>query len=437
MTTLLFGALLSSTVRANPEPTAYDARSASLGQTGASYLDRPAALAINPALLAELGKFDASVGLAALWISTKSPLQGPNSSVKDSQFAPLGALFLAGRIAPRVVFGGGFYIETVAAASYARVTFLDGEPSNAAPQDLDASLVVAEAAWGIGIRLDKAKKWNLGLALRLPFARVNLDIYHNLAPVFNPPGSDAIAYTRLDAALGGVGFPSPRIGLSYRPVKKVWLGASYRMYSKIHLTGSGNLELAGRPISPDVVAEWVVPHAIQLGLAYWPTDHLLLAFEFRAQFHGAQRHGNEELRIELDPVGTIVVPLGWRNALSGRLGVEYKLNNLIDLRSGLNMGRSATPDQWALYLAPPPGLEVRIGGGLGFHWKRVDFDIGAVFGFANRNLSGQDGQPATVPGSNPAEVVRLCSRDQIVRAGCSGDYQLLSLAGFVQVRYRK
>jgi hypothetical protein len=42
---------------ANTEPTAYDTRSVSMGETGVSFLERPAAIAINPALVTGIKKF--------------------------------------------------------------------------------------------------------------------------------------------------------------------------------------------------------------------------------------------------------------------------------------------------------------------------------------------------------------------------------------------
>jgi hypothetical protein len=55
---------------ANTEPTTYDTRSLTLAQAGVSFLERPAAIAINPALLTGI---DAVAGMPAYWTLLEGP----------------------------------------------------------------------------------------------------------------------------------------------------------------------------------------------------------------------------------------------------------------------------------------------------------------------------------------------------------------------------
>jgi hypothetical protein len=116
---------------ANPEPTAYDSRSIGMGLTGATYLDQPAALVMNPANLEGIGKLGFTINFAALMVAQRAPVEGPNTQVDSGLgFGPLPSGFIAGRIAPRVVFAGGIYIETGYGSAFEDVVCLDGEATD-------------------------------------------------------------------------------------------------------------------------------------------------------------------------------------------------------------------------------------------------------------------------------------------------------------------
>ena len=67
------------------------------------------------------------------------------------------------------------------------------------------------------------------------------------------------------------------------------------------------------------------------GVSYQANSHLLLAFEARAQFHGAEKTGNLNqtviatlTRLASSPRRSIVVPFGWQNSWSAKIGFEYR-----------------------------------------------------------------------------------------------------------------
>lgn len=423
-----FLALLSaaSTARANPEPTAYDQRSVAMGLTGTSYLERPAALALNPANLEGIETFGTSVMFNMLFVNQTAPVRGPDNPSIDSGvgLGPLGSFFIAGRIAPRVVFGGGVYVETGYGSSFDNVEDVDGIPNQSGnPEDMDVTFFVGEVAFGPSIRLNE--HWNIGIALRLPFSKQVASLYQNIGAVFG-----TTSYGRVKNDLGGVGFPSPRFGITYKPNDKWSIGAMYRAYSKINLKGTTETELPGFPLPKlDAEADWVLPHAFQAGVAFWPIKKLLIAAEFRMQFHGADKQGNDAqvVTTEGDFPFEIAVPFGWNNVLSGKVGVEYSVSHLIDVRGGFNLARSATSDQWAQYFTPPPGFNGFVSAGLGFNWERVALDISGAFAFGGDTVDqdyASQNSPATVPGTDPPEQINLCSSDQVVRTACAGDYQV-------------
>ncbi|MDH3846021.1 MAG: hypothetical protein OES69_18930, partial [Myxococcales bacterium] len=105
---LVAGLLTPASASANPEPTAYDSRSIAMGLTGVTFLDRPAALVLNPANLEGIENLGFTFNFTALFTNQRAPVAGPNTRVDSGVgFGPIPSGFIAGRIAPRVVFAGG------------------------------------------------------------------------------------------------------------------------------------------------------------------------------------------------------------------------------------------------------------------------------------------------------------------------------------------
>jgi hypothetical protein len=453
---VLTGLLTPAFASANPEPTAYDTRSIGMGLTGVTFLQRPAALALNPANLEGIKKLGFTFNFTNLLVNQTAPVMGPNTSVSSGLgYGPLPSGFIAGRIAPRVVFAGGIYIETGYGSSFNDVTCLDGDPvgpapdyepntdtnpgpgqcTNPDPQNLKVTFFVGEFASGFSFRVHE-KFW-LGVALRLPFSKQVADLYQNVGAAL---GSSS--YGRVKNDLGGMGFPSPKIGFTWKPHKKVNISLMYRMYSKISLYGTTETELL-----PGVVlnsrANWNIPNALAYGISYQATSHALLALEGRTQFHAAKKTGNPNQTVTAtDPNGNLpdfvtVVPFGWKNVWSVKVGFEYRFTkDLLALRLGANIAESATTGQFAQYFTPPPGLSGNLAGGLGFYWKdrnnpeikdKYQLDLGGAFAFTTGTIGDEYiGTTAQIPGTNPAQDVVLCSDDQVVRTGCPGNYKVLT-----------
>lgn len=418
-----------------------------MGLTGTTYLERPAALAINPANLEGIETFGFSLAFTGLLVKQWAPVQGPNTRLDSGLgIGPLPAAFVAGRIAPRVVFAAGIYIETGYGSSFDNVECLDGDVvgpapeyvpdnntatcTNSEPQDLNVSFFVGEFSAGTSIRVTD-QLW-LGVALRLPFSKQVADLWQNVGAALG-----GVAYNRVKNDLGGVGFPSPRFGVTWKPHKKVTIGAMYRMFAKIKMSGTTESTLITGLTGDDkldATANWFVPHAIQFGIALKPNERLILAFESRLQFHGASKSGNKSQIVNVqspttDFETTIVVPFGWQTAWSVKWGVEYRFPiDLLAFRGGVNFARSATTGEWAQYFTPPPGFSGNLTAGLGFYWDdrtgqqkdKYMLDVGTAFAWSAGSLSEKYiGTTSTIPGTTDTEV--LCSDQQVIRTGCPGD----------------
>lgn len=451
---LLVGLLIPAFASANPEPTAYDSRSIGMGLTGTTFMDQPAALALNPANLEGIPKLGFTFNFTNLLVNQTAPVQGPNTSVSSGLgYGPLPSGFIAGRIAPRVVFAGGIYIETGYGSSFKGVQCVDGVPvtdppdnvpdtnpatcDNGEPQDLDVTFFVGEFATGFSFNAHE--KFQLGLALRLPFSKQTASLYQNVGAAF---GLDF--YGRVKNDLGGVGVPSIRFGFTIKPHRKVRISGMYRAASKIKLTGETETALASgaEPLKLDSEADWFIPHAVAFGVSYQANSHLLLAFEGRLQFHGADKSGNKNQTVIASSDGnvlqTLVVPFGWENTWSAKIGFEYRFKkDVLALRLGSNIAKSATSGVFAQYFTPPPGLSGNITGGLGFYWAdrnnaeikdKYRLDLATAFAFTTGDIGDEyiDGPPVLIPGTDPEQTVQPCSTEQVVRTGCPGNYKVLT-----------
>lgn len=466
---LLVGALIAPTsASANPEPTAYDTRSISMGLTGTTYVERASALVLNPANMEGIKKLGFTLNFTGIFTNQIAPIQGPNTEGRSGTgFGPIPSGFIAGRIAPRVVFAAGLVIETGYGSSFDNVVCLDGDPvspdpglgnnpphtpdtnpatcTNSDPQNLDVTFFVGEASVGTSFKIHE-KFW-LGLALRLPFSKQVADLWQNVGAAIGFP-----SYGRVKNDLSGVGFPSPRLGITIKPHEKVTIGIMYRMWSRIKLTGTTETSIltdpeTGNPLQLNSVADWNIPHALQFGLSFQANPYLLNAFELRLQFHGAENQGNRNQTVIASLPGggldlTTVVGFGWETVWSAKYGVEYRFRkaDFMSWRGGLNVARSAATEEWAQYFTPPPGISVTGMTGLGFYWNdrnnpevrdKYMLDIGTLISYSGTNIGSEYiGTSQEIPGGGGSSEI-LCSgtgRDvngefvngQVVRTGCPG-----------------
>lgn len=456
---LLAGLLAPALASANPEPTAYDSRSIGMGLTGVTYLDRPAALVLNPANLEGIDKLGFTLNFTGLFVNTRAPVQGPNTSVDTGvSFGPMPSGFVAGRIAPRVVFAAGIYLETGYGSDFGNVVCIDGDPvggppdyspdtdpatcTNPDPHSLDVRFFVGEFAAGFSFRAHD-KVW-LGVALRLPFSKQSADLWQNTAAALPGYTPGMPNYGGVQNDLGGMGFPSPRFGITIKPHRKINISAMYRMYSKINLTGTTRIALSpgAEPLTLDSQADWYIPHALEFGLSYQANIHMLFAFEARVQFHAAEKSGNRNQTVVASlPDGTVlsttVVPFGWQNAWIVKLGFEYRFTKeLLALRLGTNISTPATTPVFAQYFTPPPApfMLSALSGGLGFYWHdrnepslkdKYRLDLAGMFTFTGTDIGDEYiGTEQPIPGSTDTAVV--CTDQQVVRTGCPGSYRVFS-----------
>jgi hypothetical protein len=358
------------------------------------------------------------------------------------------------------VFAGGVYIETGYGSSFSQVQCVDGDLvdpnppdqpasggdyvpdtnpatcTNGAPQDMDVTFFVGEFSTGFSFLAHE--KFQLGLALRLPFSKQVGDLWQNIGAATG----GATRYDRVKNDIGGIGFPSARFGFTIKPHKKVRISAMYRAPTKIKLTGTTTTTLApgADPLTLGSEADWFLPHAIQFGVSVQANSHMLWALEARGQFHSADKYGNKNQTVTSTLPGggelTTVVGFDWQDAWGVKLGFEYRFTkDLLALRLGFNAAKSATSGPFTQIFTPPPGFSPFGSAGLGFYWDdrndksikdKYRLDLAGAFGGSFGNIGNEYiGQEVEVPGGGGATEL-ICSDQQVVRTGCPGQYRALT-----------
>jgi len=368
---LKVGVLLPSAVFASTEPPgAYDGRSLAMGGTGAAYIHDPAAVYHNPAGLAGIERFSATLDFTGFSPRYTTPLNGDQTSVKsDSTIYPFFLVGAAYRLMDRVVVGVAAYETAMFGSGYSKVASLGG-------QDLNLEILFIEAAPTVAVTI--VDHFSVGLGYRLTYAR---ESYHA------PTGSGTVA----DQVLTGTNFAGFHAGLHYQPDPDWQFGLTYRSQVTASLSGNTTVSNAQGSQMLPTVSSVSSPHVFRFGVSHALLDgKALVAMDLKYLLYSLS---NKQLVVTTRG-GSTTMPLNWQDVLSASVGFEYRLSNWA-LRAGYAISQSATPDSTAGYFTVPPGVINSFHAGLGFLYDYWEFDLGGLYAFAGKdNLQPQDSQSA-------------------------------------------
>lgn len=403
----------------------FDARSAGMGGTGAAFLDSPGAIPTNPALLDQIGQL--SVSLDVLYVSAQTqapytvyhldPTTGQRFRNYETMRAPatsaaLPFFGLAYRVSERVTVGAAAYpvLGQGVTSSY-----------RPAPDEYPNVVAVNQAAMGLieaGVPVTVRVLDNLSVAImwRISYMTqsISLPVPSGSWPGAPPAGVLILPSenrsVNADMQLTGVNFGGVQLGLLYKPVSALRLGLTYRSKVVVDGTGTTTTSLGGTPTVLDTMTSYTNPHVLRAGVALSVLkDALLIAADFKylmyAESYKAQRittlmNGDEK---------TIVQPLNWKNAYTVQLGAEYKLAEAWRLRAGYILSTSATPEQSAIALAPPPGNAHLFSAGLGIKiLDTMNLDLSGAYVALSTHINTASEHNAGV-GTYAAEAVNFAA----------------------------
>lgn len=345
-------------------PALYDARSAGMGGAGYAFSDSGAAPFFNPANMDLWEKTAVTLAGTPTFGRVSAPFAGPGTETDSTRgFAPF--LLVGGgyRVQERVVLGLAAYVTGGVGSSYENVESLGGE-------DLDLAVGLGEISVPISVRaLDNL---SFGVAFRVVLAFQNSD-------ALDPTTGD-----RLQQNQFGVGVPGFLVGLNYRPIDRFALSLTYK--SRVNIDFDGDTTLADGT-NVNTTSEWFLPHSFQIGSALWFLhEALLIAIDLNFQFYD-QSHNTVTTTLDVPPTEIEqTVILNWRNTVTAKFGIEYRVSPLFSARVGYVVGNSAVPKSGASPFLPTPGVLQGVTAGFGFDVGDFEIAIALIFSFANTEV---------------------------------------------------
>ena len=439
-----------SVARANPEPTAnYDASVAGMGGIALPTLETAAALFHNPAQLDHIERYALTAVVTSLLVDLEAPFAGPGSESKSGTiYAPL--IFAGGvaRVHDRVTVGLGAYVTTGFGGGFRNVPCVGNGTCDfelTPPADQTVTLFIAELAVPISVRI--SDKLTLGVSVRLPWGRQDVNVHQELPSVRVGEANWGVA----DQRVSGFGIPGVLLGASYRPSRNWTLALTYRSKVWVNMSGStlpapimiGDNEVQPLPLATDT--QWVVPHMIRAGVAWRGFGgRLTIAAEFKVQMHA---EANREQRFRLTPSpeedaiiaavtpNVTVADFSWKNVFNGAIGAQYFVTEIFPIRAGLSMANAASNANTLTPFSPQPGILFGVYAGIGVHVGSLLVDLAWSWGGGPGYTKTENG-PLCIPyGDRTGREGR--DRTLATTGGCAGTYDANSHSISLSATYRR
>jgi long-subunit fatty acid transport protein len=375
----------------------YDARSHGMGGTGVAFIDSAGALAINPALLDQINKLTVTADLFGIVSQSQLPYsvyhQNPDGSYYKNYETVRGKrtkgvlpfLGVAVRVHKRIVLGSGIYPVFPQGLRSTYRPAPDQFPNTVGTNEITNIQVEAGEALAIRVfdNLSLALMWRITYLNQslstptpngVPPAGVQLDMTRD-------PSNPSVINTKQD--IDGWNFKGMQFGVLYKPLPNLRLGFTYR--NKVNVRGDGITKTPVGGMLVNIPTEGGVssPHALRGGFALaLLKNRLLVAGDFKYNFY---KEAWKTATLELNYPGlgptTVKTPTNWYNSWVVEVGAEYKVIDIVAVRTGYTILKSATNPDYAQGFMAPPGYShlamAGVGVKLGDHFD-VDVAAGAV-----------------------------------------------------------
>ncbi|MFZ5890399.1 MAG: OmpP1/FadL family transporter [Myxococcota bacterium] len=391
-------------------PMLYSARHIGMGGTAVGYVHDPSALFHNPAGLADVRHAAALVDFSLLLGRLhSSPNLTATNVESELTVAPFFMVAGAFRLTPWLTAGLGLYPIASSGATY----------RHGAPGFEDkTSLMFVEATPALAAQLGKQVR--IGLGYRITFVR--LERYTG--------NRDDGSTPFLDFKLSGFNFFGLRAGLKYTPTKRLSLGLVYRQKTTTRV--EDELGIATRNYYRDVSTDFVLPTKFGAGARYDFDDlgpHLSLAADVEYSLN-SENQGSPLRGVPLGTSSEVAVPnvFGWKDSVTLRLGVEYRLLPDVELerdRLALRVGyifdsRTANPQYPTAFGTPPAATQV-FTAGAGYDFGRWQSNVALAYRFGSASVTSAD--------------LNAAGRKDCAFCGVAGDYSIKLTGIYLDASY--
>jgi long-chain fatty acid transport protein len=300
-------------------------------------------------------------------------------------------------------FGLGVYVPAGLGAEWDLADF--GVPSSA-NLELLSEIGVVNISPSVAYQVND--KFSIGVAVNISYAM--FDMRQQVS------GADAgLGLYQFEETSTGLGYGAT-IGLKYKFNDQLSAGATFRLASKVSMSGTAKNPLfPALPTIPGVIApgpgesdfdrDVTWPIWIAGGFAYKPSKKLTLTFDAQySQWSELDKlvatYDDAYWQAALSAEGDNEFQLDWKDAVQIRLGGEYMVSDETALRFGYYYDPAPAPDETLNVLFPSSTNHVgTLGIGHSFGKYRVDAAAEYLFG-AERKID----PPAAQPGTHQLDV---------------------------------
>ena len=353
------------------------ARANSLGSAMVGRADDPSAIFFNPAGITQLPGFQVMGGAIVIapgtTVTTSHPGIGETSNSTDGHIWFPPHLYATYQINNHLWLGFGMF------SPFGLGSEFDGDW----PGRFNSYRVIIETlninpniAWKIN------DEWSVAAGFNAMW--FNLDLRNKIDPIRtgNNPRNLFNVDQRLEGDSWGFG---GNVGVRYQPLDWLAFGASYR--SRVKQTVEGRADFA-RPRQlrrtpffrdTDATGSIVLPDELFLGVTFYPSK--VWSIELGAFWTNWSTF--DELTIHyknaIAPgVDSATREKNWTDVWRIHGGVEYKVCDWLDLRTGYEYDMEPIPDDHADYLVPANDRHL-FAFGPGLHWGPWNFDLSYMY----------------------------------------------------------
>jgi long-chain fatty acid transport protein len=353
----------------------HDARVTGRAGATAASNETASAIVFNPAGIARVVGTTFSVG-GALYIAEGGYESSTQDRVTtDSPPSPVPNLYIASRVHDMVAIGLGFHLPFGLAVSWP-----DDHPQSTVAQE--SSLRTLFISPAVGINLEKqVPGLSIGGGVDIVPASIKLERSLQFG---DTRGTVALAADGI-----GVGF---RAGVMYHPpkVKGLKLGVMYRSKVALDFEGQSDIDIADPyrsqlPMDGDATSSIDLPQSVWGGVAYGVEN---LEVELNAVWIGwkstfpedTERGSGTSLIIHLPGDQTTAVPEDYKNTLTWRLGLDYRLPaQKLNLRAGFIYDPTPIPTSTVTAQLPDVDRIALTAGASRELTPSVDFHLGVLW----------------------------------------------------------
>jgi long-chain fatty acid transport protein len=346
------------------------------GGTNLGYADNGSMLHDNPGAMGQMCGFE-MFQLGGSFLFTQFDYGDPDNTLSRSQnqVYPLPEISYIRKLSDEFAVGGGIFTPT----GFGAINNLEGPTPYSGTRKYESFGSLTKILLGASYTPRNYDFFSIGATLGPALSFVNLEGPYTL----QGPTAPGLP-TLLDLGIDGTGI-SWSVGASAQITDYTSVGLSY--LGEVSMDAEGEVGLQS-PLGPthyhgEAKIKW--PASLGGGFRTQLTDRVVVATDV-VWYNWSDSFDHIELRLSdpsgagYPPVAIERFPLGWRDTLSTRVGLEYLLENGHTARAGYVHHKSPIPSST---ITPwiPGALEHAFSVGYGFGWRDWGVNLAYMFSF--------------------------------------------------------